>query len=44
MLLKFRSPERNNINYVFVDTPAFDYNDKTACEVLEDDAKRLKVL
>jgi len=40
-LIKFRSPERNNINFVFVDTPAFDFNTKTDREVLRNDVNRL---
>ena len=43
-LIKFRSPERNNIDFVFIDTPAFNFNTKTDREVLRSDANCLNTL
>ena len=43
-LIKFRSPERNNVDFVFVDTPAFNFNAKTDREILRSDANRLNTL
>ncbi|KAF8238167.1 hypothetical protein L208DRAFT_362396 [Tricholoma matsutake] len=40
-VIKFGSPQRKNIDFAFVDTPAFNYNAKTDLEVLQTDAKRL---
>jgi len=43
-LIKFRCPQRKNTNFVFVDTPAFDYDTKTHLDVLQTDVKRLNAL
>lgn len=43
-VIKFGSPQRKNIDFAFVDTPAFNYNAKTDLEVLQTDAKRLGAL